>query len=115
MSLQDFTDLRLQFRSKVAADFLDHLDADNRWDESKFDPTNDYQRHLYGRFLHLIGRTQAQVWGTIYALSDDVLDSKRQRYTTDVVHSEIVGFPRRNGSFAMMPDQEVEGVVYKDE
>ena len=97
-----------QFRGKVAQDLLDHTTPDKLWDFDKFNPLNDYQRHLYALFLRLAGIDEAKVWAKIYSLATDVELRSRQRYVNEVIHSAIVGFPQQDGSLIPIPEQVVE-------
>ena len=94
------------YRGKVAQDFLDHLKG-NEWDEAKYNPLNDYQRHLHALFLRIAGNSYTVVWAQLYALAEDVQPRSRSRYIDEVLHSEIVGFPRKDGSLIPIPKQEV--------
>lgn len=84
--------VRAQYRKKVASDLLAHQDAQGLWDTARFDPLNDYQRHLYALHLRLADVTFNAIWGQLYTLSTDVSEHQRQSYVDDVMHSEIVGF-----------------------
>lgn len=104
-----FSHISEKFRGKVAADLLTHLTSAGQWDFKKFNPHNDYQRHLYALFLKVAGVAKATIWAGIFALSDDVAINHRQQYVDDVLHSEIVGFIRVDGSLLAIPDQEIAG------
>lgn len=106
--IQVFEHIPVKFRGKVAHDFLAHLDKDRRWDAAKFNPLNDYQRHLYALFLRLADFSFDEVWVRIHTLASDVGPRQRGRYVDDVLHSQIVGFPKADGGLVEIPDQEVE-------
>lgn len=97
-----------KFRGKVARDLLALVTTDNQWDFTIFDPHNDYQRHLYGLFLRLAGVPYSKVQAKIWSLCDDVEPNAKSQYVSDVLHSEIVGFPRQDGSLLSIPPQQVE-------
>ena len=107
----DFDHIPKEHRAKVAKDFLAHLmpEGPNSWDmrPGKFNPLNDYQRHLFALFLRIAGWNEAQVYARIYQLSTDVPRNKKESYVKDVIHSAIVGFPRKDGSLIPIPSQEV--------
>ena len=101
-----FAHIRDRYRDKVRQDLLGHIDADNKWDASQFDPPNDYQRHLYALFLKLAGRTPAEILKAIHSVAGDVAEHKREQYALDVLHSEIVGISRADGSLLPVQGQE---------
>lgn len=101
----DFDHIREAYRAKVASDFLEHLDQNGQWDFALFNPLNDYQRHLHALFLRLAGRSRSEVVKAINLLSTDVSESKKLNYCMWVVHSEIVGFPMKDGSLIEIPNQ----------
>ena len=106
--LDDFKHVPKEWRKKVATDFLSHLVLGTRqWDHKRFNPLNDYQRHLYALFLRLAGFNEAQVFAQVYHLSTDVERQRRERYVNEVIHSAIVGFPKEDGSLIAIPSQQV--------
>ena len=106
MSEDPFAHIPLEFRAKVMRDLLSHLKADEReWDYARFNPLNDYQRHLYGLFLRTAGKDQQEVSRAIYDIATDVEPRKRISYVSDVIHSAIVGFPQADGTLIAIPSQ----------
>lgn len=82
-----------EYRGKVARDIVEHLTPEGRWDYSKFNALNDYQRHLYALFLRLAEVSQRDIWRHLWQISVDVSEQQRPMYIEDVLKSGIVGFP----------------------
>lgn len=90
---EHFQHVAQEYRGKVARDMVAHLTAEHRWDYSKFNALNDYQRHLYALFLRLAGIPQKAVWMRLWQISVDVSLPQRALYVEDVLKSGIVGYP----------------------
>ena len=102
-----FAHIGAKYQGKVAKDLLSFTKEDKTWDFEKFNPLNDYQRHLYALFLRLSGVSFRAIAAKLWAISEDVEPGRRQIYVLDVLHSEIVGFPREDGSLLAIPGQQV--------
>lgn len=98
LSAEYFGHISGDYRGKVARDLSSYIKANRTWDFNKFNPLNDYQRHLYALFLKLADIPYQKIQTTLFILSQDVSLKQRQRYIDDILHSEIVGFPLKNGS-----------------
>jgi len=117
MSIQSIADIQVtpeafdyipvEFRAKVLKDLLEHLTPDQKWDFGSFNPLNDYQRHLHALFLRLSGVKRNMVAARLFAISTDVELPRRTNYVSDVIHSVIVGFPKKNGGLIPIPNQEI--------
>ena len=106
--MPEFDHISEKFRGKVGMDLLAHVDETRKtWRQDNFDPLNDYQRHHYALFLKIAGRSYSDIWTTLYALAKDVEHRQRKKYITDILHSEIVGFPNPDGSLLAIPNQEI--------
>ena len=103
---EHFAHVTQEYRGKVARDLVGLLTQEHRWDYEKFNPLNDYQRHLYALFLRLAGIPGRDVWKQLWAISVDVSESQRYRYIEDVMCSSIVGF-----TSPTMPTREPLGTV----
>ena len=103
----EFDHIPEPYRAMVAKDLLAHLTG-KKWDWVGFNPLNDYHRHLYALFLRLSGQRLSEVWVALFSLSEDVSLPQRHKYVDDVVHSQIVGFPQKDGSLIPIPAQKVE-------
>lgn len=102
-----FAHIGAKYQGKVAKDLLGFIKEDKTWDFGKFNPLNDYHRHLYALFLRLSGVRLNVITARLWAISEDVEAGRRQLYVSDVVHSEIVGFPREDGSLLAIPEQQI--------
>jgi len=94
-----------EFRGKVATDLLERVTPAGRWRFDLFNSRNDYQRHLYALFLKLAGFSYGEIEDVLEPLLVDVSPERHASYLSDLLHSEIVGFPRADGKCIMLPAQ----------
>jgi len=93
---------------KILNDLEEHTvlkEGARTWDDEKFNPLNDYQRHLYALFLRASGVAYTSVWAQIYVLCTDVGRRQKDQYVNEVLHSTIVGFTLKDGSLIPLPQQ----------
>ena len=102
-----FSHIREEFRGKVAGDLLDRVTPGSMWRFKGFNPRNDYQRHLYALFLKIAGFTYGEVWEALEPMLADVSPERKDSYLSDLLHSEIVGFPMEDGKLVMLPRQRI--------